>query len=87
MNSDERINGSLIMAALPLILAGPIVRQVEAQRCSFWVALSKQTQVTAHLWVGIQSIQGTAAGQATPGGALASGTALLAASAPSCILP
>lgn len=38
------------MSALPLILAGPIVRRVEATGCSFWIALSRAAEVTVTLW-------------------------------------
>lgn len=38
--------------ALPLILAGPIVRRVEPTRATVWVALSAQRTVELGLWVG-----------------------------------
>lgn len=34
------------------MLAGPVVRRVEARSCSFWVALSQQATVTALIWKG-----------------------------------
>lgn len=42
------------MADLPLVLAGPIVRRVEARSCSFWIALSQSATVTAKIWAGPQ---------------------------------
>ena len=39
---------------LPLVLAGPLVRRVDARYCSFWVALSQPATVTADIWSGIQ---------------------------------
>ncbi|MGH8523607.1 MAG: hypothetical protein ACREXY_05150, partial [Gammaproteobacteria bacterium] len=38
--------------ALPLLLAGPIVRRVEPQLASVWVALSEPATVTLKLWEG-----------------------------------
>ena len=38
------------MAALPLLLAGPIVRRVTARSVSVWVALSEEADVTLSLW-------------------------------------
>lgn len=38
------------MSELPLVLAGPIVRRVEATACSFWIALSKAAKATVTLW-------------------------------------
>jgi hypothetical protein len=39
---------------VPLVLAGPIARRVDARYCSFWVALSQPATVTADVWPGIQ---------------------------------
>src|SRR5215813_1092702 len=36
--------------ALPLLIAGPIVRRVEARQVSVWVALSEARTVTLSLW-------------------------------------
>lgn len=36
--------------ALPLLLAGPIVRRVEPRQMSVWVALSEARPVTLSLW-------------------------------------
>ena len=38
------------MGALPEVLAGPIVRRVEPQLCSFWIALSHPASVQASIW-------------------------------------
>jgi hypothetical protein len=46
---------------LPLVLAGPIVRRVDARLCSFWVALRQPATVTAHVWPGIQQSSGVGA--------------------------
>jgi hypothetical protein len=40
------------MPTLPLVLAGPILRRVEPQSVSVWIAFSEQQQVRLHLWVG-----------------------------------
>jgi hypothetical protein len=40
------------VAALPKVLAGPIVRRVESRSCSFWVALSQEATVNARIWKG-----------------------------------
>ncbi len=37
---------------LPRVLAGPIVRRVEATSCSFWIALSESAQVRVSIWMG-----------------------------------
>ncbi|MGP4090317.1 hypothetical protein, partial [Streptomyces sp. KR55] len=42
------------MAALPLILAGPLVRRVEPRSVSVWVALRDSVPVTLRLWSGSQ---------------------------------
>ena len=60
--------------AVPLILAGPIVRRVEPRLAAFWVALSKPGSVEVRTWEGAQFAAG-AAGSITGGAALfASGT-------------
>jgi hypothetical protein len=41
-------------SSLPRVLAGPIVRRVEASSCSFWVALSQPAQVSAAIWAGVR---------------------------------
>jgi hypothetical protein len=46
---------------LPLVLAGPIVRRVDARLCSFWVALREPATVTANVWPGIQQSSGIGA--------------------------
>ncbi|MGH7460677.1 MAG: hypothetical protein ACREMA_06565, partial [Longimicrobiales bacterium] len=40
--------------ALPLVLAGPIVRRVEARLCTIWIALSEAAEVEVTLWDGAQ---------------------------------
>ncbi len=47
------------MAALPLLLAGPIVRRVDYTSASVWVALSKPAEVELRLFVGSQTSAGT----------------------------
>lgn len=47
--------------ALPLLLAGPILRRVESNLASVWLALSEQAQVRLTVWEGI-----TTAGQPNP---------------------
>lgn len=42
------------MPNLPLVVAGPIVRRVEGQKCSFWIALRDSATVTAKVWQGEQ---------------------------------
>ena len=39
-------------SALPLVIAGPIVRRVEPTLASVWVALSKPRTVTLSIWIG-----------------------------------
>jgi hypothetical protein len=46
--------------ALPLVLAGPIVRRVEPRRASFWIALSEPGQVGATVFSGPQVASGAA---------------------------
>ncbi len=41
--------------ALPLVLAGPIVRKVNARSASFWIALSENSVVEAWVWAGDQT--------------------------------
>ncbi len=45
--------------ALPLLLAGPIVRRVEPTLASVWVALSEPATVTLSLWEGSQIAAGS----------------------------
>ncbi|MBA2445758.1 MAG: hypothetical protein H0V49_10565 [Nocardioidaceae bacterium] len=40
--------------ALPLLLAGPIVRRVDASSATFWLALSQSALLEAHVWAGDQ---------------------------------
>lgn len=40
--------------AIPLILAGPIVRRVEPRLATFWLALSKESEVEVRIWEGTQ---------------------------------
>jgi hypothetical protein len=62
------------MATLPVVLAGPVVRRVEPEHASFWIALSEPGDVAANVWVGRQ--RSTGAGLADPGGnVVATGTA------------
>ena len=51
--------------ALPLVLAGPIVRRVTARSVSVWVALSESSEVTLSIWDKIVS-GGTGAGVLVP---------------------
>ena len=55
---------------LPLILAGPILRRVDGEVCSAWVALSRSATVGMTLWAGTQMSTGP--------GTVASGDAALA---------
>jgi hypothetical protein len=41
-----------LIASLPRVLAGPIVRRVELRSCSFWIALSREATVKALIWKG-----------------------------------
>lgn len=43
---------------LPLILAGPIVRRVDANLCSIWLATSDAADVTLKLYNGITNVDG-----------------------------
>lgn len=54
---------------LPLVLAGPIIRRVEPQLCSFWVALRDQAKVTAFVWNGTQT-RGASSSQVVSGNAV-----------------
>ncbi len=64
-------------AALPLILAGPIVRRVEPRSCSVWVALRDASgEVRLTVWRGLQTA-GAVAGQVASGNAPV-GTAVVA---------
>ncbi|MEU1818819.1 hypothetical protein ABZ543_27060 [Streptomyces roseifaciens] len=63
------------MAALPLILAGPIVRRVEARSVSVWVALSDAVPVTLRIWADSQEA-------ATTGGQVRTGRQPLATGQP-----
>lgn len=54
--------------ALPLVLAGPIVRRVEPRLVAVWVALSEAAPVTLRLWSGSQSA-GSSAGTVLSGDA------------------
>src|SRR5215471_413842 len=57
------------MAALPLVLAGPIVRRVDSRSCSLWIALRDASDtVTATIWRGIQTA-GPAGGSVNSGDA------------------
>lgn len=56
--------------SLPLILAGPILRRVDGEVCSAWVALSRPATVGVTLWAGTQMSTGP--------GTVASGDAPLA---------
>jgi hypothetical protein len=40
--------------ALPLVLAGPILRRVEPRLCTLWIALRESAAVTGTLWDGAQ---------------------------------
>ncbi len=54
---------------LPRVLAGPIVRRVDATGCSFWIALSEPAQVTASIWMNTRtagSTPGTVSGGDAP---------------------
>jgi hypothetical protein len=42
------------MAALPQVLAGPIIRRIEPRLCSFWIALSHPASVQVSVWRRIQ---------------------------------
>jgi hypothetical protein len=67
----------LAEAALPLILAGPIVRRVEPRSCSAWVALRDASgEVRLTVWRGLQTA-GAVAGQVASGNAPV-GTAVVA---------
>lgn len=44
--------------ALPLLLAGPIVRRVDAKAVSVWVALSQASTVQVRVWAGAQVSSG-----------------------------
>jgi hypothetical protein len=46
------------MATLPLLLAGPIVRRVDTNQVSIFVALSQNAQVEIRLWAGRQMSSG-----------------------------
>jgi len=64
-------------SALPLILAGPIVRRVEPRACSVWIALRDPApEVRLTVWRGLQ-VAGAAGGQVASGNAPA-GTAAVA---------
>lgn len=56
--------------ALPLVLAGPVVRRVTPTKASFWIALSEQAVVEAWVWPGDQV--------STAGGNVQSGTSFVA---------
>jgi hypothetical protein len=61
--------------AVPLVLAGPIVRRVEPRRAAFWVALREQASVEVRTWEGAQFAAG-GTGAVTGGASVfASGTA------------
>ena len=49
--------------ALPLVLAGPVVRRVDSRTATFWVALSESAVVEAWVWTGEQVSTGDAAVQ------------------------
>lgn len=55
---------------LPLVLAGPILRRVDANVCSVWIALSQAAQVEFRVWANAQMAAGL--------GSVASGTLSLA---------
>lgn len=59
--------------ALPLVLAGPVVRRVDATGATFWIALSQQATVEARVWPGDQV--------STAGGSVQSGAPVVAQSA------
>ena len=63
------------MGDLPLILAGPIVRRVEAHICSFWIALREAATVTATIWMDAQFATATPGTVATGDPPFASGQA------------
>ncbi len=46
--------------ALPLLLAGPIIRRVDARGATFWLAFSQPATVTATVWAGDQVSSGPA---------------------------
>jgi hypothetical protein len=54
--------------ALPLLLAGPIVRRVEPRLVTVWVALGKPATVTVPVWKNLQTA-GSAPGSVTSGDA------------------
>lgn len=56
--------------ALPLVLAGPVVRHVDARSATFWIALSAPGTVEAWVWSGEQI--------STSGGTVESGDAFVA---------
>jgi hypothetical protein len=60
--------------ALPLVLAGPIVRRVDLTRATFWMALSEPADVEAWVWPGDQVSTGS--------GTVASGAPSVAHAAP-----
>src|SRR5262245_3130039 len=43
---------TVLMVSLPLVLAGPILRRVEPNLVSVWLALSRPAAVTITLWEG-----------------------------------
>jgi hypothetical protein len=47
--------------SLPKLLAGPIVRRVEREAVSFWVALSGNHLIDARIWSGLQKASVTEA--------------------------
>ncbi|GII54245.1 hypothetical protein Pth03_26340 [Planotetraspora thailandica] len=44
---------------LPLVLAGPVVRRVDASSATFWIALSRPASIEALAWAGDQTSAGS----------------------------
>jgi hypothetical protein len=53
--------------ALPLLLAGPVVRRVDSKSAAFWIALSREADVEATVWQGTQTVS-AGGGDPAPGG-------------------
>jgi len=52
---------------LPLVLAGPIVRKVDAKSATIWIALSEPALVSLRVWAGDQTSTGTGTVQSGTG--------------------
>lgn len=63
--------------ALPLVLAGPVVRRVDASTATVWLALSRSANVELRVWAGPQTSGG--AGAVQPGGAVVAQSPAVAA--------